>query len=675
MAANRTARRIPALLLAAVLGAGLTGGIAHADTVTSGFDTSSGTGSIGPSGGPGSGITRDQIIARAQDWVGQGISYSQNQGWQDAATGGPYRTDCSGFVSMAWGLPSSMVTSTLPQVATVTASNISGDTNINPGDALDYTADHVVLFDHWTDSSGDFAYDAEHTEGQPTNQSTDSIYSSTLEGFAISNFEALQYNNLTASIPAPATPSVSVTGPGNGAAVTGSTTLSASASDSTGGAALSTQFSVDGVNVGAAQGGSNPSVGWNPGSVSPGRHTVTATTTASNGSGSAVASSSVSVEVFGRGSAGQTFLDQNGKTLQFQLGSNGNAFQDYQTVPGGSPWSGWGAQSPLPSGVTFTAAPQGLLDVSGKAALYAPASDGNVYENYQTAPGAGPWSGWHALSGLPSGVRFSGAVAGTLDAGGRLALYATGSNGNVYENYQTVPGGAPWSGWHETTGSAGVALAAGPVAFRDVNNKTVLYAVGSNGNVYENYQTVPGGGPWSGWHALTGLPSGVTFTSRIAGGTDANGKTILYVTGSNGNVYENYQTVPGGAPWSGWHVLDALPGGITFGGGPDLFLDAGKKAVLYVRGSDGNVYENYQTVQGGGPWSGWHTVNALPSGVSFTGEVAGTVDAHGHSALYVIGSNGNVYEDYQTVPGGAPWSGWHTVNALPSGITFTAQHS
>ena len=173
-------------------------GIAHATIVTSGYDTSNGTGTLGPAA-PGDAITRAQIISRADDWISNQVPYSQTEGWEDSAAGGPYRMDCSGFVSMAWGLTTSMVTSTLPQVATVTDGNISGDTNLNPGDALDYTADHAVLFDHWTDSSGDFAYDAEHTSGQLTNQSTDNINDSTLEGYAMSDFEALQYNNITAA--------------------------------------------------------------------------------------------------------------------------------------------------------------------------------------------------------------------------------------------------------------------------------------------------------------------------------------------------------------------------------------------------------------------------------------------------------------------------------------------
>ena len=197
-----TFRRATAVLAAAVIGGTFAFGMAHATTVTSGYDTSNSTGSFGPAA-PGDAITRAQITTRARDWIRGQVPYSQTEGWQDSAVGGPYRMDCSGFVSMAWALPTSMVTWTLPQVAAVTDANISGDANLNPGDALDDTADHVVLFDHWTDNSGDFAYDAEHTYGQLANQSTDNIYNSTLEGYAMSDFEALQYDNVaTSTMPA-----------------------------------------------------------------------------------------------------------------------------------------------------------------------------------------------------------------------------------------------------------------------------------------------------------------------------------------------------------------------------------------------------------------------------------------------------------------------------------------
>lgn len=133
---------------------------ASAQTVSLGNPVS--TGSIGPAA-PGDPITTAQIIARADDWISAEVPYSETAAWEDSGTGGPYREDCSGFVSMAWGLTSSLVTSTLPDVSSVISGDISGYTGFQAGDALDYTADHVVLFDSWiSQSNGTFYYDAEH---------------------------------------------------------------------------------------------------------------------------------------------------------------------------------------------------------------------------------------------------------------------------------------------------------------------------------------------------------------------------------------------------------------------------------------------------------------------------------------------------------------------------------
>ena len=47
-------------------------------------------------GGSSGGISRDEVINRAQDWVNRKIPYSQSK------TTDGYRQDCSGLVSMAW---------------------------------------------------------------------------------------------------------------------------------------------------------------------------------------------------------------------------------------------------------------------------------------------------------------------------------------------------------------------------------------------------------------------------------------------------------------------------------------------------------------------------------------------------------------------------------------------
>ncbi len=113
-------------------------------------------------------IAASTIIARATPWTNANVPYNQ-----DAYVDG-YRTDCSGFVSMAWGLtdgygdPVSLTTQTLPGVATPIPYS-----QLLPGDALVYnsTADpvdgsHAVLFGGWTDPSEQYYYAYEEAGGE-----------------------------------------------------------------------------------------------------------------------------------------------------------------------------------------------------------------------------------------------------------------------------------------------------------------------------------------------------------------------------------------------------------------------------------------------------------------------------------------------------------------------------
>ncbi|MEU6479943.1 FG-GAP-like repeat-containing protein [Streptomyces sp. NPDC047017] len=92
-------------------------------------------------------ITRGDVIDRAQSWVGIGLDYS----WTGSHDG--YRTDCSGYASMAWHLSSSLTTDTFAS-AGVIQSISKGD--LKPGDALlndnSGANGHIVLFDKWADS-------------------------------------------------------------------------------------------------------------------------------------------------------------------------------------------------------------------------------------------------------------------------------------------------------------------------------------------------------------------------------------------------------------------------------------------------------------------------------------------------------------------------------------------
>lgn len=95
---------------------------------------------------------RDEIISRAQTWVDQGVPYNWDATHPDPQ-GKQYRMDCSGFVSMAWGLDESLSTVTLPNVA----HEIDKD-DLKPGDVLmkggpgtEGANGHVVIFNGWAD--------------------------------------------------------------------------------------------------------------------------------------------------------------------------------------------------------------------------------------------------------------------------------------------------------------------------------------------------------------------------------------------------------------------------------------------------------------------------------------------------------------------------------------------
>ncbi|WP_327389017.1 RICIN domain-containing protein [Streptomyces sp. NBC_01207] len=173
---------------------------AHAASTQSDSAPVASTGTLGAGAEAGKTVTREQVIKRAQAWVDAEVPYSANalgspfSWWADAATGGRYRQDCSGFVSMAWQLKSSLSTHSLPSVA-----NRIGVADLKPGDVLN-SSQHVVVFGGWTDrAKGTFTYYQQSSRSRPTNKAEGSIRSSTLAGHPTSSYTALRYKNIADS--------------------------------------------------------------------------------------------------------------------------------------------------------------------------------------------------------------------------------------------------------------------------------------------------------------------------------------------------------------------------------------------------------------------------------------------------------------------------------------------
>jgi hypothetical protein len=93
-------------------------------------------------------VTRTKILSRAKRWLTAKVPYSMEEYWTDG-----YRQDCSGFVSMAWGLGSNEWTGSLAEYGV----RITRD-ELLPGDMLLFhnpdnptKGSHVVIFGGWVD--------------------------------------------------------------------------------------------------------------------------------------------------------------------------------------------------------------------------------------------------------------------------------------------------------------------------------------------------------------------------------------------------------------------------------------------------------------------------------------------------------------------------------------------
>ncbi|MFD8012322.1 FG-GAP-like repeat-containing protein [Streptomyces sp. NPDC058955] len=140
----------------------------------------------------GGSITREEVIERAKYWLGKSIPYNQGGSYPDS-DGKYYRTDCSGYVSMAWHLTTSLSTQGFGNSSDVYEIPRS---DLKPGDILNSYYDHVILFDRWEDTAKTkFSYysfgstPVKHVTGM-------SINAATFDSHPNGDYKALRYKRI-----------------------------------------------------------------------------------------------------------------------------------------------------------------------------------------------------------------------------------------------------------------------------------------------------------------------------------------------------------------------------------------------------------------------------------------------------------------------------------------------
>ncbi|MGH3738698.1 MAG: NlpC/P60 family protein [Micromonosporaceae bacterium] len=140
-------------------------------------------------------ITRDEVMKRAKTWLGK-VWYSQTNCYKRGkppCKAPSYRTDCSGYVSMAWKLPFSRYTGNLREVTHKIARS-----RLKRGDILfrrDGSVQHVALFVRWAGGGRPVVWE-EYSSGHTAEQRTWS------KSWA-STYTAYRYDKIVDSKPKP----------------------------------------------------------------------------------------------------------------------------------------------------------------------------------------------------------------------------------------------------------------------------------------------------------------------------------------------------------------------------------------------------------------------------------------------------------------------------------------
>jgi len=187
---------------------------------------------------------------------------------------------------------------------------------------------------------------------------------------------------------------------------------------------------------------------------------------------------------------------------------------------------------------------------------------------------------------------------------GRLEVFATGQ-GAIFNIAQIFPNG----GWRDAWGSTGSPFAnvqiQAHVVGRNADGRQEIFAIGNDHGLWQKWQVAPNHG-WSDWKGL-GIPGkDVALTGQLTSGRNQDGRQEIFAVGSDGNVWQIFQTVPNGG-WSDWRRLGKPPAEIRAGDRIAVAPNADGRQELFVMGRDAALWHIWQVAPNVG-WSDWNSL-------------------------------------------------------------------
>ncbi|WP_143650765.1 tectonin domain-containing protein [Streptomyces phaeoluteigriseus] len=217
---------------------------------------------------------------------------------------------------------------------------------------------------------------------------------------------------------------------------------------------------------------------------------------------------------------------------------------------------------------------------------------------------------------------------------GRLQVFATDAENNVWTRSQVQAGGVVWTAWTVFAGQKLRTVA----AEANADGRIVVVGVTEKGEIFHRRQL--SGGGWSAWEQLSG------FLASVAVARNRDGRLEIFGANHQGRVWHAVQVSAGSAQWSDWASFDD---GAMRSVAAETNQDG--RVELFAVNDAGDIFHRWQLAGGG--WSSWNQIEGNLKSIA--------VARNGEGRLELFGTNSldQVWRRSQLAPSGSTgWSGW-----------------
>jgi hypothetical protein len=362
---------------------------------------------------------------------------------------------------------------------------------------------------------------------------------------------------------------------------------------------------------------------------------------------------------FSGDSANQVAVAQNsdGRLEIFYVGTNADLYHNWQMKPGVSDPGNWAGETRFSGDSANQVAAAQNSD--GRLEIFYVGTNTNLYHNWQIKPGISDPANWAGETRFSVDSAKQIAVAQNSD--GRLEIFYVGTNNELYHNWQIKPGISDPANWAGETRFPGDSAKQIAVA-QNSDGRLEIFYVGTNNDLYHNWQMKPGISDSANWAGEARFPG--DSANQIAVAQNSDGRLEIFYVGTNTVLYHNWQTKPGISDPANWSGETRFPGDSA--NQIAVAQNSDGRLEIFYAGTDNDLYHNWQIKPGISDPANWAGETVFPG--DSAKQVAVTQNSDGRLEIFYVGTNDDLYHNWQMDPD----SKWTDMDGAGGAVATTA---